>query len=119
MRLAQDQKLFFGFKIDTRLRDALSQASPGDRRYFEDPNSEFLKVIIQGEKEKWIGKIVDGGLAPAAVEDIQRNVVSILNRVAPAGRHSPSAMRIFCLDESAPPIQTASDDVDDDLDTVG
>lgn len=105
MRMDPEGKLFFGFKIDSKLREALAQATPGDRRYFEDPNSPYLRIVPNGE-DQWIGKIVDGGIAPSEVEDIQRNVVSILNRIAPGTRHSPSAMRIFCLDDS-PAVTTA------------
>ena len=45
--------------------------------------------------------------APSEVEDIQRNVISILNRIAAGARHSPSLMRIFSIDENAPAIQPA------------
>jgi hypothetical protein len=99
MRLAPTAKLFFGFKIDGKMREALAQATPGDRRYFDDPASPYLRVLSNGD-EQWIGKLVDGGIAPSEVEDIQRNVISILNRVAPGGRHSPSAMRVFSVDDT-------------------
>lgn len=99
MRLAPTAKLFFGFKIDGKMREALAQATPGDRRYFDDPASPYLRVLSNGD-EQWIGKLVDGGIVPSEVEDIQRNVISILNRVAPGARHSPSAMRVYCVDDS-------------------
>ena len=101
MRIDSKSKLFFGMKIDSKMREALAQATPGDRRYFEDPNSPYLRVLNLNE-DQWIGKIVDGGIAPTEVEDIQRNVISILNRVAPGARHSPSSMRIFSIDDAAP-----------------
>ena len=105
MRLDPTGKLFFGLKIDSKMREALAQATPGDRRYFEDPDSPYLRVLSNGD-EQWIGKLVDGGIAPGEVEDIQRNVISILNRIAPAARHSPSNMRIFCVDP-APAVAPA------------
>jgi hypothetical protein len=102
MRLDPTRKLFFGFKIDSKLREALAQATPGDRHYFAE-DSPYLRVLNNGD-EQWIGKIVDAGLAPGEVEDIQRNVISILNRIASGARHSPSLMRIFSIDENAPAI---------------
>ena len=99
MRIDSARKLFFGLKIDSKMREALALATPGDRRYFEGTDSGFLRILSTGE-EQWIGKIVDSGIAPTEVEDIQRNVISILNRVAPGARHSPSSMRIFCVDDS-------------------
>jgi hypothetical protein len=101
MRLETTRKLFFGMKIDSKLREALANATPGDKHYFAE-DSPYLRVISNGD-EQWIGKIVDSGIAPGEVEDIQRNVVSILNRIAPGARHSPSLMRIFTVDESPPP----------------
>jgi hypothetical protein len=114
MRLDATRKLFFGFKIDSKMREALAQATPGDRHYFAE-DSPYLRVIANGD-EQWIGKIVEIPIAPTEVEDIQRNVLSILNRIAPGARHSASAMRIFTIDENAappPPTPKPGDDDDD------
>ncbi len=97
MRLDPNAKLFIGLKIDSKLREALAQATPGDRRYFDDPNSPYLRVISLSE-DQWIGKLFDGGTPPSEIDDIGRNVISILNRIAPGARHSPSLMRIFSVD---------------------
>jgi hypothetical protein len=105
MRLDPEAKLFIGLKIDSKLREALAQATPGDRRYFDDPNSPYLRVISNAE-EQWIGKLFDGGIPPSEIDDIGRNVISILNRIAPGARHSPSLMRIFSVDPT--PVLTAA-----------
>ena len=97
MKLDKSCQLFFGLKIDSKLREALAQAKPGDRRYFEDPESEFLRVVAVGE-ERWIGKVVKPGINVVEVEDVQRNVSSILRRIAPGVRQAPSAVKIFALD---------------------
>jgi len=97
MKLVKDSRLFFGCKIDSKLREALAQAKPGDRRYFEDPDSEFLRICEVGE-EKWIGKVVDAGLNVTEVEDIQRNIISILRRIAPDVRKPPSTVKIFAIE---------------------
>ena len=96
MKLLKAERLFFGCKIDSKLREALAQAKPGDRRYFEDPNGEFLRVLTF-EDERWIGKVMGGGVQVSDVEDIQRNVVSILRRVAPNVRTSASSIKIFAV----------------------
>ncbi len=116
MRIDPVRRLFFALKIDSKMREALAQATPGDRHYFDDPNSPYLRVLSNGE-EQWIGKLVDGGIAPSEVDDIQRNVISILNRIAPGARHSPSLMRIFCVDDAPAvpprdPTPPKSDDQD-------
>jgi hypothetical protein len=117
MKLLKGERLFFGCKIDSKLREALAQAKPGDRRYFEDPNGEFLRVLTF-EDERWIGKVMGGGVQVSDVEDIQRNVVSILRRVAPNVRTSPSSIKIFAVaaegdvviaDDHEPPVDDAED----------
>ena len=97
MKLVKDSRLFFGLKIDSKLREALAQAKPGDRRYFEDPESEFLRICEVGE-EKWIGKVVPAGLNVTEVEDIQRNIISILRRIAPDVRKPASLVKIFAIE---------------------
>ena len=100
MKLEKSRLLFFGCKIDSKLREALAQAKPGDRRYFEDPESAFLRICTM-EDDRWIGKVVDGGLSVTEVEDIQRNVVSILRRIAPGVRQAASTVKIFSVDPDA------------------
>ncbi len=102
MKLDKSCQLFFGRKIDSKLREALAQAKPGDRRYFEEPDSpqvqdsEFLRIITVQE-EQWIGKVVKPGINVTDIEDIQRNVVSILRRIAPDVRMSLSTIKIYAL----------------------
>ncbi len=110
MNLDKTCQLFFGCKIDSKLREALANAKPGDRRYFENP--EFLSICTVGEDQKWIGKITKGGLNAGDVEDIQRNVVSILRRIATGVRISPSSIKIFAVTsepETTPEQRTSGD----------
>ena len=119
MKLNKSEQLFFGCKIDSKLREALAQAKPGERRYFEDPNSEFLRVMTIGE-ERWIGKVVGGGIGVNDVDDIQRNVISILRRIAPAIRTSPASIKIFACDGGAPAdIGTGGDEEVEEEPTPG
>ncbi len=104
MRIDKDRKLFFGYKIDSKLREALANATPGDRHYFEDPDSDFLRICSVDE-QRWIGKVIKCGLTTADVEDVQRNVISILRRVAPSMRHNPNNVKIFSIaEESNEPV---------------
>ena len=105
MKLLKGERLFFGCKIDSKLREALAQAKPGERRYFDDPNGEFLRVL-SFEEERWIGKVMSGGVNVSDVEDIQRNVVSILRRVAPSVRTSPTSIKIFAVSAEGEAVAT-------------
>jgi len=94
MKLQKDQKLFFGCKIDSKMREALAQARPGDRKYFEGESEEFLSICTF-EQEKWIGKVLKVGMNVGEIDDIHRNVVSILRRISPNIRVATSSVKIY------------------------
>ena len=100
MKLDKTCALFFGTKIDSKLREGLALSKPGDKKYFDGSSEEFLRVIEIGDdkdKERWIGKVIKAGPAVTEVDDIQRNILSILRRVAPNARIPASAVKIFVL----------------------
>jgi hypothetical protein len=111
MKLDKTCQLFFGTKIDSKLREALSQCKPGDRKYIEGGADEFLRVL-EFEDEKWLGKVVNPGPAVTEVDDIQRNIVSILRRIAPNGRVAASSIKIFVL-QGAKGVEEVKDDEDE------
>ena len=94
MKLQKDQQLFFGCKIDSKMRESLAQALPGDRKYFEGDSDEFLQICTF-EQEKWIGKVLKVGMNVGEIEDIHRNIASILRRISPNIRASASSVKIF------------------------
>ena len=96
MKLDKSCALFFGTKIDSKLREALSQCKPGERKYFDGSSEEFLR-IVELPDEKWIGKVIKPGPVVTEVDDIQRNILSILRRVALNARIPASAVKIFVL----------------------
>jgi hypothetical protein len=114
MKLDKSCALFFGTKIDSKLREALSQCKPGDRKYFEGGSDEFLRVV-EVEEEKWIGKVVKPGPAVTEVDDIQRNIISILRRIAPNGRVAASAVKIFVIQGAAAMPVVVDEDEDEDV----
>ena len=121
MKLQKDEQLFFGCKIDSKMREALSQARPGDRKYFEGESSEFLRICTVAE-ERWIGKILKGGLNVSEIEDLQRNIISILRRISPTIRTSASAIKIFHAVPTEEPIDLGSggdDEIDEAADAGG
>ena len=100
MKLDKSTSLFFATKIDSKLREGLALSKPGDKKYFDGSSDEFLRVMEIGDekdRERWVGKIIKPGPAVTEVDDIQRNVLSILRRVAPNARIPASAVKIFVL----------------------
>ncbi len=100
MKLDKTCSLFFATKIDSKLREGLALSKPGDKKYFDGSSEDFLRVLEIGDekdKERWIGKVIKPGPAVTEIDDIQRNILSILRRVAPNARIPQSAVKIFVL----------------------
>jgi hypothetical protein len=117
MKLDKSCSLFFGTKIDSKLREGLALSKPGDKKYFDGSSEEFLRVLELGEdkdKERWIGKVIKPGPAVTEVDDIQRNIISILRRVAPNARIPASAVKIFVLQGASAAQQVIDDDGEGD-----
>jgi len=113
MKLDKSCALFFGTKIDSKLREGLALSKPGDKKYFDGSSDEFLRIIEIGDdkdRERWIGKVIKAGPAVTEVDDIQRNILSILRRVAPNARIPASAVKIFVLQGTATTAQVIDDE---------
>lgn len=110
MKLDKTSALFFGTRIDSKLREGLALSKPGDKKYFDGTSEEFLR-IIETPEEKWVGKVIRGGLPVTEVDDIQRNVLSILRRVAPNARIPASQVKIFVIQGA---VAAANQIIDDE-----
>ncbi len=113
MKLDKACALFFGTKIDSKLREGLALSKPGDKKYFDGSSEEFLRIMELGDekdKERWIGKVIKPGPAVTEVDDIQRNILSILRRVAPNARIPASAVKIFVLQGAGVSTSAVIDD---------
>src|SRR5688572_23107028 len=122
MKLDKSTSLFFATKIDSKLREGLALSKPGDKKYFDGSSDEFLRVMEIGDekdKERWVGKIIKPGPAVTEVDDIQRNMLSILRRVAPHARCPAPSVKI-CQWQGALSAPAVIDyEADDDADEVG
>ena len=117
MKLDKSRSLFFATKIDSKLREGLALSKPGDKKYFDGSSEEFLRVMEIGDekdKERWIGKNIKPGPAVTEVDDIQRNVISILRRIAPNARVPASAVKIFVLQGAHASAAVIDDEADGD-----
>ncbi len=124
MKLDKSCSLFFATKIDSKLREGLALSKPGDKKYFDGSSEEFLRVLEIGDekdKERWVGKVIKPGPAVTEIDDIQRNILSILRRVAPNARIPASAVKIFVLQGLSAAAQQVIDDSDesDEADDAG
>ncbi len=109
MRIEAERKLFVGLKVDNKLRDQLQNAAPKDRPFFDGTDERYLIVIrTDGEDEDtFIGKLVDAGTPAASMDDLKRNLQSILNRIAP-GRHREDGIKVFAVADKDGPSGVAA-----------
>lgn len=93
--LVLDQPIFVGFKADTSLRRFLESLSATDRQYISDDDSAYLRFCRVGE-DVYVGKIIDGTLNTDQVEDIRRNIMSIMQKLRPAVRCPGNLKIVAC-----------------------
>ena len=98
MELSDSNKLFVGLKLSTGLRRELEAVSGPDRKYVSGEDPAFLRIISLGD-DLYVGKVVDERLTTDRVDDVRRNVVSILQRLCPETRIPEKLQIIACLAE--------------------
>ncbi len=102
VRLSSETAIFIGFKMDGTLRRTLQNLSGPDKRYVSTEDPSFLMICRLGEDD-YVGKVVDDRLTTERVDDVQRNVRSILQRLCPDFR-LPPRMEILACDARTPAI---------------
>ena len=74
------QPIFIGFKADNNVRHHLESLNEFDKKYFSPEDSTFLRICRVGE-DIYVGKLVHESLTTDRVEDIRRNVLSIMHKI--------------------------------------
>ena len=85
LELADGQPIFVGFKLDTSLRRELESLSGPDKKYVSTEDSTFLR-ICKIQNDYYVGKLIHERLTTRRIDDICRNIFSILQRVCPDHR---------------------------------
>ena len=93
LELLIDEPIFIGFKAGRALRHLLESLSNTDKKYVSSVDSTFLRLCHLGE-DLYVGKLVHEALATDRVDDIRRNILSILRKLGPAVP-LPTTLRIF------------------------
>ena len=89
-----DKRLFVGVKISTQLQNGLNSPAPGTDRYFKEGNAEFLQIVNQGD-EKFIGRYLKDGFPVGDLDNVSRNVRSIIRLIAGDHRIEEESVRIY------------------------
>ena len=95
------RRLFVGVKISTQLQTGLNSPAPGTDRYFKEDNGEYLQIINQGE-DKFIGRYLKDGFPIGDLDNVSRNVRSIIRLIA--GDHRTKVRRMKCLGLRPPEV---------------
>ena len=104
LELLIDEPIFIGFKVGRALRQLLDSLGNADKKYISSDNSTFLRLCSIGE-DLYVGKVIHEALATDRVDDIRRNILSILRKLGPAVP-LPTTLRIFAcraVDEAYTP----------------
>jgi len=107
VKLSTEHPLFVGFKLDGSLRRQLQGLTGPDRRYVSADDSTFL-LMCRKDEAFYIGKLIEDGLTTDRVDDVTRNVLSIMRRLCPDTR-LPATLEIWPIsntDEEEPAPET-------------
>jgi hypothetical protein len=96
LRLVGTQALFVGMKMDSQLRRRLETIPETEKKYVSRDNTTFLTICRLGEEE-YVGKVIEERVTSDRVDDIRRNVLSILQRLSPETRF-PATLDIVPCD---------------------
>jgi len=102
LELSDQNKLFIGLKLDTGLRRQLEAVSGPDRKYVSGDDPAFLRIVSLGD-DLYVGKVIEERLTTDRVDDVRRNVLSILHRLCPETRIPEKLQILACLAEQERP----------------
>jgi hypothetical protein len=87
-------RLFAGIKISAQLQNELSRPAPGTEHYFKSESPEYLHIITLGE-QRFIGRFLNDGFPATSMEDVSRNVCSIVRLIARGHRVEEKSVQIY------------------------
>jgi hypothetical protein len=101
LKLLGDQAIFIGFKMDTSLVRQIESLPGPHKRYVSTEDSEYLRICRLGDA-RYLGKLIHERLTTERVDDIRRNIHSILGRICPETRLPQKLAILACSNESEP-----------------
>ena len=89
-----DKQLFVGIKISSKLQSELDSCAPGTERYFKGNDVEYLQIVTLGE-EKLIGRFLKDGFPVSDIDNVSRNVRSIVTLITRGQRIDEGSVHIY------------------------
>ena len=107
LELLIHQPIFIGFKVDSSLRQRLAVLSDSDKQYVSAEASGFLRICRVGD-DTYVGKLIPDNLTTDRVDDIRRNVLSIIRRLGHEVRLPVNLKILACSEVKAGSLLTVS-----------
>ncbi len=89
-------QLFIGVEVTSRLQDNLDNCKPAMAMYFREGLPEFLSIVRIGDKD-YIGRPVDNHFPCQDLDNVYRNVLSLLKKIVPNFRLEAEKVGIHAL----------------------
>jgi len=87
-----EDALFAGVRLTQALKDAMHDCPEIDRAFFTDP--EYL-VLFNSRGDSYLGRPVPSGTSVSSLEDLARNIISLIARISPTEKFKPSDIIII------------------------
>ena len=89
-----DKQLFIGIKISPNLQRELDNCAPGTEHYFKEDKPESLQIVSL-DSEKLIGRFLRDGFPVSDIDNVSRNVCSIVKLITRGHRIAEDSVHIY------------------------
>jgi hypothetical protein len=89
-----EKRLFVGMKVSKQLQSGLDSPAPGTDHYFKEGNGDFLHIVHVGE-QKLIGRFLKDGFPISDLDNVGRNVRSIVRLITRGQRLDEDSVQIY------------------------
>jgi hypothetical protein len=93
---SQGNTIFVGIKVNDRLREQLDSSFASMKPFFAGNNPEYLQ-IMRIDSDDYIGKVTKSGASLEALDNMLKNVKSMLQMICPKFSLTEDAIKIFAL----------------------
>ncbi|MBI2359136.1 MAG: hypothetical protein HYV04_09565 [Deltaproteobacteria bacterium] len=89
-----DKRLFVGMKISANLQAGLDNCARGTEHYLKEDKPEALQIVTMGG-EKLIGRFLRDGFPVSDIDNVSRNVRSIVTLITQGRRIAEDSIQIY------------------------
>ena len=89
-----DKRLFVGIKISTKLQRELDNCARVSEHFFKEDKPESLQIVTLRE-DKLIGRLLRDGFPVSDIDNVGRNVRSIVTIITQGSRIAEDSIQIY------------------------